>query len=757
MIGKVIKNRYKIYDKVGSGGVATVYIARDLYTNEVVAVKILKEELTSSTNYVKRFMREAEIVYNMDHPNIAKVKDFGVEDGVYFIVMEYIEGKTLSQIIEERGPLSIEEAIKIVIQILDALQYAYERGVEAHRDIKPQNIMIDKNQNVKVMDFGIARVSFSHTMTQEGSFLGTPYYISPEQAKGKDVDIRSDIYSVGITLYQLITGKPPFDADTPWAIVNMHLTKEIPKLKLPQEYERLNIILRKALDKDKENRYKTPKDFKEDLKKLIEYEVEEKPSIKKEKILEGTGELFIETNPADAEIFIKGEKRGNSPLLIENLAEGKYEITIFKDGYEKKVIQIDVIEGKRAVIKLNLVKIAEKKPKKTFLLSSIALFIILISILSIFLLNKPKNQNKIDSNLFVFGSITVKSEPTDLDIYLNGKSTGKKTPFTFSSLEPGSYKIEVVYQNETKSELINLSGGENREIYFNFLNFGKLIIDSEPKGAKIYLDGVDTKLTTPGVLENLKYGKHQIKLILDGYEEYLININLNQKEKEIKVKLNKIESKTGTLEIITMPEGATVYINDEEIGETPLKLNLEIGKYKIRLSLDGYKDYSTDITIEENKVSKIEIKLEEVKKEGTLNVKSTPSANVYINGKFIGTTPLKVNLPEGEYFVLITLEGYEKYEKVVKIYSEREELIEVNLKKVTTTPKKSYVIITSTPSKAEVYIDKNFVGLTNGKFEVTPGKHEILIKLEGYLDYLIDINIKEGETREIKVILTKNP
>ncbi|MDI6860464.1 MAG: PEGA domain-containing protein [Caldisericia bacterium] len=757
MIGKIIKNRYKIYDKVGSGGVATVYIARDLLTNEVVAIKILKEELTTSPNYVKRFLREAEIVYNMNHPNIAKVKDFGVEEGIYFIVMEYIEGKTLSQILEEKGVFSIEEAMKVIIQVLEALQYAYEKGVEAHRDIKPQNIMIDKNQNVKVMDFGIARVSFSHTMTQEGSFLGTPYYISPEQAQGKDVDIRSDIYSVGITLYQLITGKPPFDADTPWAVVNMHLTKDVPKIKLPEKYEKLNFILKKALDKNRENRYRTPREFIEDLKKLIDYKVEEKPIIEKAIIEEGKGELFVETEPSHADILINGEKRGISPILIENLPNGKYEITIFKEGYEKKVVNIDIIEGKRAVVKLKLKRSSiEKKPKKLSLLPIFALSIFIIVTLSIYFINRSKGPTNKNSNIVTLGSITVKSDPTGLDIYINGNPTGKKTPFTFSSLEPGNYKIEVFYQNESKSESINLNSGENREIYFNFLIFGKLIIESEPRGAKIFLDGIDTNITTPGVLENVKFGKHQIKLVLTGYEDYLINIDLNQKEKQIKAKLNKILSQNGTLEISTIPEGATVFINEEEVGETPLKLSLEKGIYNIKISLEGYKDYITEVTIEENKVTKLEVKMEEIKKEGVLIIKSTPSANVYINGKYRGTTPLKINLPEGEYTLSLILEGYEKYEKVVKVYSEKEEVIEVNLKKLPIT-KKSYVVINSTPSKAEVYIDKKFVGLSNGKFEVTPGKHEILLKLEGYLDYLIDIDIKEGETKELNIILTKNP
>lgn len=186
---EVIKGRYKIYDKVGSGGMATVYIARDLETYEVVAIKVLKEELITSPNYVKRFLREAEVVYNMKHENITSVKDYGIEDNTYFIVMEYVEGKTLSQLLEEKGKFEIEEAIDIIIQVLKALQYAHDNGIEAHRDIKPQNIMIDKNKVVKVMDFGIARISTTHTLTQEGSLLGTPDYVSPEQAQGKDVDI----------------------------------------------------------------------------------------------------------------------------------------------------------------------------------------------------------------------------------------------------------------------------------------------------------------------------------------------------------------------------------------------------------------------------------------------------------------------------------------------------------------------------------------------------------------------------------------
>lgn len=284
--------------------------------------------------------------------------------------MEYVEGKTLSQLIEERGKFEIIEAIDIVIQILKALQYAKENGIEAHRDIKPQNIMINKDGVVKVMDFGIARVSFSHTMTQEGSLLGTPYYISPEQAQGKEVDIRSDIYSVGITFYQLISGNPPFDSDTPWGIINMHLTKEPPTLDLPEKFKDLDYIIKKSLSKNKEERYQTPEEFIKDLQlvksgKSIKKKVEFK---EKEIFREGFGEIFIKTEPENAKILIEGEEKGFSPLLIENLPSKKYEIFIQKEGFEKKKLFVDVLPDRRAIINIKLkreVKVSESKSFKT--------------------------------------------------------------------------------------------------------------------------------------------------------------------------------------------------------------------------------------------------------------------------------------------------------------------------------------------------------------------------------------------------------
>ncbi len=269
-VGKTISGRYKIYDKIGSGGMATVYLARDLETYEVVAIKILREELEHTSTYVQRFEREAEIATKLKHKNIAQIRDFGVEDGVYYIVMEYVQGKTLEKIIEEKGRLSPEETVEIAEAVARALDFAHKHGVIAHRDIKPQNIMVARDGTVKVMDFGIAKVSDTSTLTSEGSIIGTPYYISPEQAKGKPADIRSDLYSLGVVMFQMVTGQVPFKAETPWSIINMHISSPPPKIEklnkdVPKE---LRHIIYKLLRKRPRDRYQTPGELLEALSKL---------------------------------------------------------------------------------------------------------------------------------------------------------------------------------------------------------------------------------------------------------------------------------------------------------------------------------------------------------------------------------------------------------------------------------------------------------------------------------------------------------
>jgi len=765
---EVIKGRYKIYDKVGSGGMATVYIARDLETYEVVAIKVLKEELITSPNYVKRFLREAEVVYNMKHENITSVKDFGIEDNTYFIVMEYVEGKTLSQLLEEKGKFEIEEAIDIIIQVLKALQYAHDNGIEAHRDIKPQNIMIDKNKVVKVMDFGIARISTTHTLTQEGSLLGTPDYVSPEQAQGKDVDIRSDIYSVGITLFQLINGSPPFEADTPWGVINMHLYDNPPLLELPERYSELSLIINRSLAKEKDERYQTPNEFIEDLN-LLKKGKPLKRKISKERkytIEGGIGELFINTKPEGVKIFLDGVEKGETPILLKNLASKKYNVELVKDGFKKQILSANVLPDRRANLNIDMVvskkepKEIEQKPISKFKLnpkSILFILIILIASISLIFLFKPKEKTPINQPV-VYGTLFVNSKPSGLDIYLDGNKTDYKTPYTFTNLSAKNYTVEVKYNDELKQEEILLNGGDRKEVIFEFNEVvtGNLKVESEPTGAKIFIDDNDTGNITPYTLNNITSGEHNIKLTIQGYEDFTLKVNIPE-TKEIKVTLNKIAEKLGTLKVQSEPQNAEIYINNEYKGKTPFEIKLSIGKYNLKLKLTDYDDWQKEVEIKSDEETSINATLSKTiitVSEGTLKITSTPKAYVYINNQLKGQTPLNLKLAEAEYKVKIYLEGYETYEKTIKIVKGEEQNITVTLKKIIS---KTYIKILTDPENAEVYIDKIFLGLSGDKFEVKPGKHEILIKIEGYIDYLSDIDIKEGETKTINVTLEKIP
>ena len=218
LIGKKLDGRYQLEELIGSGGMANVYKATDLLENRLVAVKILREECRGNEDLVRRFKNESKAISVLDHPNIVKVYDVSVTDKLQFIVMEYIDGITLKEYMEYRAqPLTYKETLHFITQVLAALQHAHEKGI-VHRDIKPQNIMLLADSTIKVMDFGIARFSRSENQTMTDKAIGSVHYISPEQAKGDTTDAKADIYSVGVMMYEMLSGKLPFESDSPVSV-----------------------------------------------------------------------------------------------------------------------------------------------------------------------------------------------------------------------------------------------------------------------------------------------------------------------------------------------------------------------------------------------------------------------------------------------------------------------------------------------------------------------------------------------------------
>ncbi len=270
MVGKVLGNRYEILEKIGSGGMATVYKAKCRVLNRYVAVKILKDEFANDAEFIKRFQVEAQSAASLSHPNIVSIFDVGNDNGMHYIVMELIEGKTLKEIINEKGKLPWRDAVKIAAQIASGLSQAHKNHI-IHRDIKPHNIIITKDGVAKVTDFGIAKAVSNSTINAFGSTIGSVHYFSPEHARGGYTDEKSDIYSLGVVLYEMCTGKLPFDAETPVSVAIKHL-QEIPKE--PIELNKdipvgLNQIIMKAMQKEVSNRYATADDMYNDLMKLL--------------------------------------------------------------------------------------------------------------------------------------------------------------------------------------------------------------------------------------------------------------------------------------------------------------------------------------------------------------------------------------------------------------------------------------------------------------------------------------------------------
>ena len=266
LIGRMLANRYEILEKIGNGGMATVYKAKCHVLNRFVAVKVLKEEFITDIEFIKRFKSEAQTAASLTHPNIVSIYDVGNEGDVYYIVMELIQGKTLKEIIVEDGKLSWKWSVNIAIQIASALETAHKNNL-IHRDIKPHNIIITEDGMAKVTDFGIAKAVSNSTITAFGTTIGSVHYFSPEHARGGNTDAKSDIYSLGVVMYEMLTGRVPFDADTPVSVALMQVQDDPiePKKLNPQIPISVNNIILKAMQKEPEDRYQNATDMLIDL------------------------------------------------------------------------------------------------------------------------------------------------------------------------------------------------------------------------------------------------------------------------------------------------------------------------------------------------------------------------------------------------------------------------------------------------------------------------------------------------------------
>ena len=338
--GQKINERYEIIKSIGEGGMANVYLAHDIILDRDVAIKVLRGDLAGDEKFVRRFQREALSASSLSHPNIVEMYDVGEDNGTYYIVMEYVPGMTLKQLIKKRGSISLSEAIDIMLQITDGIKEAHDSYI-IHRDLKPQNILIKDNGEIKITDFGIAMALNSTQLTQTNSVMGSVHYLPPEQASGKGATIKSDIYSMGILFYELLTGKLPFKGENAVEIALKHMKSDFPSIReendsIPQSVE--NIIL-KATAKNPKNRYETVSRMHDDLLTCLN----------EDRLNEGKVTF----------LFPEHENEDKSPVILE---ETKEETKEFEDDLgdlreEKKNSWIWIMSGIFILIVLLLIGI----------------------------------------------------------------------------------------------------------------------------------------------------------------------------------------------------------------------------------------------------------------------------------------------------------------------------------------------------------------------------------------------------------------
>ena len=365
--GSKINDRYQIIKTLGEGGMANVYLAHDTILDRNVAVKVLRGDLANDEKFVRRFQREALSASSLSHPNIVEMYDVGEDNGQYYIVMECVEGKTLKQVLKSRGNLSITEVIDIMLQLTDGMAHAHDAYI-VHRDIKPQNIMILSNGVIKITDFGVATALNNTQLTQTNSVMGTVHYLPPEQANGKGSTIRSDIYSLGVMMYELLTGHVPYKGDSAVEIALKHLKEPLPSVKkeipsIPQSIE--NIIIRSTA-KNPKNRYTDAREMHDDIKTALdEGRSDEKRWVYKhpENDLDETKVLDkeVESIKKSEDMGKKGKKK-EKEVVVEGKSQNKLLIfllsvfaalilvttvlvTMYLEGTEKESVKILDVAG----------------------------------------------------------------------------------------------------------------------------------------------------------------------------------------------------------------------------------------------------------------------------------------------------------------------------------------------------------------------------------------------------------------------------
>ncbi len=712
---------YIIKKKVGKGGMATLYQGTQESLNRTVAIKELHSFLYDDSTFIERFKREALTLSKLEHPNIVRIYEFIEDKKTIYIIMEFVKGIDLKIVInkiEQKMPAQL--AMMFIYYILKGLGYAHDKGI-IHRDIKPGNILVSRNGEVKLVDFGLAHSEDAGNLTMTGTLMGTPAYMSPEQARGETADNQSDIFSTGIMFYELLTGKKPYPNEKNYMSIISKILSDKP-LPIPQLEPSLDKdiikIYTKMVEKDKGKRYKNCNDIISDIEEYFaKYGIRPSEQLLK-KYLISPSDFFIEYKKSQIE---KGLKAGK-----EKFKEGRegysYALTHFKNVLLWDTENAEAMGG---IDKIN----AELSKGKISPFPIVLIALAAVALILYFTVFRITTTLSIDSN------------PSGAIVVLDESKLEKVTPISIN-VKPGTHSLAISKElYEDKNISIEIEKGEKKTLSYDLVrwNYQLATFDISPKNVPIFIDGkkVDGKKV------KIPIGNHKILAKKDGFSTYEKNIQVFEGGlKSYKIVLRKIED---IFTIESNPPNATIYIDNNNAGKTPAIIKLKFGDHNIKLILKGYNTLEKRITFSDAK-NKLFLELsKKVIKYATCYFPTKGGfATVYIDGKKIGFTPIKPQrLIVGSHKLKVRSDGFQDITEEIRV-SEGENKFPITLKS-----KFGYLKIVCKPW-ANAYLDGQKIGITPMKKQkIQIGKHILVLKNPKCKSYKETIIVESGKTLNI--------
>ena len=682
MINRSIKN-YQITELIATGGMAAIYRATDVTTGNIVAIKILHGHLAQDKDFITRFEREAQAAASLKHDNVIDMLDYGEAAGVYYIAMEYVDGKSLKDLMNSVRFIPHDIALAIIYDICRGIEHAHQKGV-VHRDLKPANILVNKDGRVKITDFGLAQAQDLTSITVTGAIVGTPAYMSPEQAAGKKIDARSDIFSLGVVVYEMVTGTKPFGGETYSSVIHAILTVPTPKPidANPLVDDSISTIIEKMLQKDADMRYQNIAKLSEDVYAYFRNCNIEVPSKK-------IGEFIAEPDRISQQ-YIKEAKDKYLKRGLHYATAGREDIDDAIKEFEKVQFLDPEDENARTRLaelkrkrKHSQVSATGKAPtQKRKLPIGIVALTALAFVIILFAANFLKNH-KAQIQGLTYGSMLIDSRPADASIFLDNADLKKTTPSRIDSITAGEHKVEVRkagYQPYTQH--VTVQGGDTISLNAMLIQLvarvltGSVSINSKPAGARVIVDGTDTGLTTPCTVQNLGVGQHNVRLEKNGYQPYELKpVIQSGKTTNASVNLTKTAQRQPGRTAqksyfkINVDPWAKIYIDGKYAETTPIAKAIEVssGTHRVRLENPSFQTWQKNVNFKPGQTVSLDVKLEPF--SGRLRISVQPWADVYIDGKFYETTPIAepIQLAAGRHTLKLINPSFVPYEEVIVI------------------------------------------------------------------------------------------